>query len=156
MVKITTTTAVATRESVGRCAGRPTLRLTLQPYLPITGHMRRKPGTLLPVEVAILAAALESGPGEEFYGYAIARRIQAGEGSRLLTAHGTLYKALDRMLRAGLLSERWEDAEAAAREERPRRRLYRVTGVGEAALHEEARRQALQHAAGLSEGLQPS
>ncbi|MCC6958295.1 MAG: helix-turn-helix transcriptional regulator [Dehalococcoidia bacterium] len=118
--------------------------------------MRRKPGTLLPVEVAILAAALEAGPGEEFYGYAIARRIQAGEASRLLTAHGTLYKALDRMLKAGLLAARWEDAEAAAQEERPRRRLYRVTGVGEAALHEEARRQALQHAAGLSEGLQPS
>lgn len=118
--------------------------------------MRRKPGTLFPVEVAILAAALEAGPGEEFYGYAIARRIQAGEASRLLTAHGTLYKALDRMLKAGLLAARWEDAEAAAQEERPRRRLYHVTGAGETALHEAVRREASQQAHGLTEGLQPS
>jgi len=111
---------------------------------------------LLPVEVAILAAALEAGPGEEFYGYAIARRVQAGEGSRLLTAHGTLYKALDRMLKAGLLAARWEDAEAAAQEERPRRRLYHVTGAGETALHEAVRREASQQAHGLTEGLQPS
>lgn len=111
----------------------------------------------MPVEVAILAAALEAGPGEEFYGYAIARRVQAGEGSRLLTAHGTLYKALDRMLKAGLLAARWEDAEAAAQEERPRRRLYHVTGAGETALHEAVRREASQQAApGLTEGLQPS
>jgi DNA-binding PadR family transcriptional regulator len=56
--------------------------------------------------------------------------------ARGLTAHGTLYKALDRMERMGLLESRWEDPEVAAAQGRPRRRLYRVTGQGERALDE--------------------
>ena len=42
---------------------------------------------------------------------------------------------------AGLLESRWEDAAIAEAEGRPRRRLYRVTGLGEAALAD-ARRAA--------------
>ena len=53
---------------------------------------------------------------------------------RRLTAHGTLYKALGRLAEAGLLEARWEDAETAEAEGRPRRRLYRVTGAGASAL----------------------
>jgi len=49
-------------------------------------------------------------------------------GSRALTGHGTLYKALGRLEEFGLLSSRWEDA--AAPEGRPRRRLYELTGEG--------------------------
>jgi PadR family transcriptional regulator, regulatory protein PadR len=49
-------------------------------------------------------------------------------GSRSLTGHGTLYKALSRLEEFGLLSSRWEDA--AAVEGRPRRRLYELTGQG--------------------------
>ena len=49
-------------------------------------------------------------------------------GSRALTGHGTLYKALGRLEEFGLLSSRWEDAAAA--EGRPRRRLYELTGEG--------------------------
>ena len=49
-------------------------------------------------------------------------------GSRSLTAHGTLYKALGRLEEFGLLASRWEDAAAA--EGRPRRRLYELTGQG--------------------------
>ncbi len=49
-------------------------------------------------------------------------------GSRSLTAHGTLYKALGRLEEFGLLSSHWEDAETA--EGRPRRRLYELTGQG--------------------------
>ena len=48
--------------------------------------------------------------------------------SRSLTAHGTLYKALGRLEEFGMLTSRWEDAEAA--EGRPRRRLYELTGQG--------------------------
>jgi PadR family transcriptional regulator PadR len=54
--------------------------------------------------------------------------------ARRLTAYGTLYKALDRMERAGYLTSRWEDPHIGAREARPRRRFYRVTLVGEGAL----------------------
>lgn len=69
-----------------------------------------------------------------FHGFLIAKEIKEREDARLLTAHGTLYKALDRMQKAGLLESDWEDPVAAAREGRPRRRFYRVTAAGEAAL----------------------
>jgi DNA-binding PadR family transcriptional regulator len=34
-------------------------------------------------------------------------------------AHGTLYKALDRLEGLGLVEARWEDADIAAEEKRP-------------------------------------
>lgn len=117
--------------------------------------MRRKPGTLLPVEVAILVAALETGSDAEFYGYAIARQIQANASAKMLTSHGTLYKALDRMVKAGLLSTRWEDPGISAGEERPRRRMYQVTAAGETAARDAARA-ASPAVSSLKEGLQPS
>lgn len=94
--------------------------------------MRRKPGTLLPLELEILEEGLDlqrRGRGE-FHGFAIAKSIQETEGARRLTAHGTLYKALARMEKSGLLQSRWEDPLAAADEQRPRRRLYQVTTEG--------------------------
>ena len=100
-------------------------------------------------------AALEQGGEAEFYGYAIARQIQANASAKMLTSHGTLYKALDRMVKAGLLSTRWEDSEISAAEERPRRRLYQVTAAGEHAA-KEAERAALTAPVSLTEGLQPS
>ncbi|MGE3075823.1 MAG: PadR family transcriptional regulator [Dehalococcoidia bacterium] len=117
--------------------------------------MRRKPGTLLPVEVAILVAALGEGGDSEFYGYAIARQVQANASAKMLTSHGTLYKALDRMVKAGLLSARWEDPAISAAEERPRRRLYQLTAAGEHAA-KEAERSAISGSPSLKEGLQPS
>lgn len=93
--------------------------------------VRRRPGRLLPLEHAILAAAAELHRDDDplFHGYAMARSLQA-DGRRGLTSHGTLYKALSRLDRAGLLSARWEDPEIAASEDRPRRRLYQITGLG--------------------------
>jgi len=98
--------------------------------------VRRKPGSLLPIEVSILETGVELSRGEEseFHGFLVAKVMRDREGARALTAHGTLYKALDRMERAGLLESRWEDPTIAAAEGRPRRRLYRVTGVGARAL----------------------
>ena len=49
------------------------------------------------------------------------------------SAHGTLYKALGRLEKAGLLESDWEDAGAAEADGRPRRRLYTVTGAGQLA-----------------------
>ncbi|MGH8958998.1 MAG: PadR family transcriptional regulator [Acidimicrobiia bacterium] len=98
--------------------------------------MRRKPGALLPIEEAILAAGLDlrTRKNSEFHGFVIAKRIQEVGEAQQLTAHGTLYKALGRMAAAGLLESRWEEPDLALAEGRPRRRLYRVTGVGERAL----------------------
>ena len=95
--------------------------------------MRRKPGTLIPIERSLLAAALElAAVGQaEFHGYAIAKLMRDREGARRLTAHGTLYRALERLEDGGLVEGRWEDPLIAADEGRPRRRLYRVTALGE-------------------------
>jgi DNA-binding PadR family transcriptional regulator len=91
---------------------------------------RRKPGTLVPLETEILEAALtllRSGQAT-FHGFGLAHAMREQRGSRSLTAHGTLYKALGRLEEFGLLTSRWEDA--AAVEGRPRRRLYELTGEG--------------------------
>jgi PadR family transcriptional regulator, regulatory protein PadR len=91
---------------------------------------RRKPGTLLPLETEILGAALSMFRlGEAtFHGFGLAQTMREQSGSRALTGHGTLYKALSRLEAFGLLTSRWEDATAA--EGRPRRRLYELTGQG--------------------------
>ena len=96
--------------------------------------MRRRAGALLPLEAEILDAGLRlrRGGNDAFHGFALAK-VLAGEGSTL-TAHGTLYKALGRLEKAGLLESEWEDAAAAESEGRPRRRLYTVTGAGQLAL----------------------
>ena len=97
--------------------------------------MKRKPNTLLPIEVAILGASIQfvrSG-GREFHGYAMAKQLREDEAARLLTAHGTLYRALDRLEKLGLLASRWEDPTIAAGEQRPLRRLYQITATGERA-----------------------
>ncbi len=87
---------------------------------------------MLPLEESILEAGLELRRGgiDEFHGFAVAKQIRDAGPARQLTAHGTLYKALERMERAELLASRWEDPAAAAEERRPRRRLYQVTGLG--------------------------
>jgi DNA-binding PadR family transcriptional regulator len=105
--------------------------------------MRRKAGTLVPLEIAICAAAarLKRRGESEFYGYEMAKRIAEDAEARLLTAYGTLYRALTRLESMGFLESRWEDPHIAARENRPGRRLYRLTGAGEEAL--EATRQGI-------------
>jgi PadR family transcriptional regulator len=97
--------------------------------------MRRKPGTLIPIEVSILGAGLElSHQGQaEFHGYAIAKEIREREAARRLAAQGTLYRALDRLEGLGLLESRLEEPDVAAAGNRPRRRLYKVTALGERA-----------------------
>lgn len=100
--------------------------------------VRRKAGVLLPLELSILETGLDLRRlgVPEYHGFLIAKEIQAREGARLLTAHGTLYKALERMEKAGLLTSHWEDPLVAADQRRPRRRLYQVTPAGEKALAE--------------------
>ncbi len=91
---------------------------------------RRKPGTLLPLETEILELALSllRAGHATFHGFGLAQTMREHSGSRSLTAHGTLYKALSRLEDFGLLTSRWEDAAAA--DGRPRRRLYEITSQG--------------------------
>lgn len=89
---------------------------------------------LLPLEESVLElglARLKDGQ-PEFYGFSVARDLERVGGQRL-TAHGTLYKVLDRLERSGLLLSRWEDPEEIETG-RPRRRLYRVSDDAAGAL----------------------
>ena len=47
---------------------------------------------------------------------------------------GTVYPALRRLAKAGLLSARWEPEEKAHAEARPKRRIYELTAAGREAL----------------------
>ena len=100
--------------------------------------MRRKPGTLVPLELAICesAAQLRRRGVTEFHGYELAKQVAHDADRRLLTAYGTLYRALGRLEQMGLLRSRREDPEIAARENRPGRRLYTLTADGETAARE--------------------
>ena len=102
-----------------------------------TIYMRRKAGSLIPIETLILeaGAAIKTRSDLGFHGFMIAKEIKEREGTRGLTAHGTLYKALRRMEKAGFLESVWEDPLIAAEEGRPRRRSYNLTFAGELALN---------------------
>jgi DNA-binding PadR family transcriptional regulator len=97
--------------------------------------MRRKPGTLVPLEenICLSAAQLRRNGIKEFHGYEMARHLSSATERKLLTAYGTLYRALGRLEEMGLLKSRWEDPEIPARENRPGRRLYTLTAAGEKA-----------------------
>jgi PadR family transcriptional regulator PadR len=106
-------------------------------YLLILRIVRRKHGSLVPLEISILSAVagLQEAGLHEFHGYQIAKHLADVADSRLLTAYGTLYRALGRLEKMGLLQSHWEDPQRAADENRPGRRLYALTGEGLAAAH---------------------
>jgi DNA-binding PadR family transcriptional regulator len=110
--------------------------------------VRRKPGALLPIEQAICAtaAAMRRRGAGEFHGYELAKQLADDAERRLLTAYGTLYRALGRLEEMGLVESRREDPEIAARENRPGRRLYTLTGAGERAAREADAAAALRRA----------
>jgi len=57
---------------------------------------------------------------------------------------GTVYPILRRLERRGVLAGKWEDEESARSEQRPQRRYYQLTPVGEGSMAEiEARFPAL-------------
>ena len=49
---------------------------------------------------------------------------------------GTVYPVLRRLEQAGLLLSKWEDEDAARKEQRPARKYYKLTSAGRAALSE--------------------
>jgi PadR family transcriptional regulator PadR len=109
--------------------------------------MRRKAGQLVPLEVAICLSALDlkRDGTDEFHGYQIAKHLADITDHRLLTAYGTLYRALGRLEGMGLLRSRREDPAIPARENRPGRRFYTLTAPGEATARE-LRKAALENA----------
>jgi hypothetical protein len=103
-----------------------------------TPAVRRRPGNLVPLELAICLCArrLQLDGIHAFHGYEIAKHLSDITNHKLLTAYGTLYRALERLEAMGLVESRWEDPETSARDNRPRRRLYTLTPMGESTVRD--------------------
>jgi len=88
--------------------------------------MRRKSGAFVPLELAIIHAAkhLREEGIEEFYGFQITKRLEEEDNDHHVVGYGTLYRALARLQKRGILQSRWEQLPPG--ENRPRRRYYRL------------------------------
>jgi PadR family transcriptional regulator, regulatory protein PadR len=76
----------------------------------------------------LLLASLEAGPR---HGYAILEALRAGSGGQVDLPTGTIYPALHRLERAGLVKGSWSQTGGR------RRRVYRLTAAGRRSLAEE-------------------
>jgi PadR family transcriptional regulator len=76
----------------------------------------------------MLLAVLEDGPR---HGYAIMETLRTGSGGRFDLPTGTIYPALHRLERAGLMQTSWDDASGR------KRRMYELTPAGRRALDTE-------------------
>jgi PadR family transcriptional regulator, regulatory protein PadR len=76
----------------------------------------------------ILLAVLEAGPR---HGYAIMEALRTGSGGQLDLPNGTVYPALHRLERAGLIRASWSMAGGR------RRRVYELTSAGRRTLDTE-------------------
>lgn len=77
---------------------------------------------------ALLLAVLEPGPQ---HGYAVIEALRTASGGTLDLPTGTVYPALHRLERAGLIASSWQTVGGR------RRRDYRLTPSGRAALTEQ-------------------
>lgn len=76
----------------------------------------------------LLLSALDLGPG---HGYALIERLRDRSAGTFDFPEGTIYPALHRLERAGLLTSRWSTGRAR------RRRVYSLRRKGRAALKEQ-------------------
>jgi PadR family transcriptional regulator PadR len=76
----------------------------------------------------MLLAVLEPGP---LHGYAVIDALRAGSGGRFDLPAGTIYPALHRLERAGLVKSTWSVVSGR------RRRSYQLTATGKHALADE-------------------
>jgi DNA-binding PadR family transcriptional regulator len=95
--------------------------------------------SLTPAVFALLLALTEG----DRHGYALASDAERLSDGAIILGPGTLYRSLQRMRVDGLIEETSLDHAAARADRRAeRRRRYRITPVGRAAVRAEARRLA--------------
>jgi DNA-binding PadR family transcriptional regulator len=82
-----------------------------------------------------ILVSLADGPR---HGYAVAREVEELTDGRIVMGPGTLYGSLQRMVAAGLIEEADNPGEVGLHSER--RRYYRTTPLGAAALRSESDR----------------
>jgi DNA-binding PadR family transcriptional regulator len=97
---------------------------------------RRKLDPLPPAAFHILLSLA----GGDKHGYGIMREVADDTGNTVRLGPGTLYGSIQTLLDAGYVEEVGERADAAAGDER--RRYYRLSRAGRAALTTEAERMA--------------
>ena len=103
------------------------------------------PSDLLPLPVAQLHILLALAAGEK-HGYAIMSEVEVLTEGSVKMGPGTLYGAIKRMLKTGLVEETYERPDPELDDER--RRYYRLTGFGARVLDSEiARMEHLTRAA---------
>jgi DNA-binding PadR family transcriptional regulator len=78
------------------------------------------------IDTIVLAALAD----EPAHGYALVTRVRSRSGEALDVGEGTIYPALHRLERDGLIESAWEQATGR------RRRVYAITGAGSAQLGE--------------------
>ena len=81
--------------------------------------------------IPLVLSILDEG---ESYGYAILKRIDELSGGELEWTDGMLYPLLHRLDRLGYVEARWDEPDGGRR-----RRYYRITDAGRAALTEQRR-----------------
>lgn len=94
---------------------------------------------LLPLSPTVfhMLVAMVDGPA---HGYAIAQAVEELTGGTVVLGPGTLYGSLQRMVSRGLIEETENPGEEGLHAER--RRYYRMTPLGTAALRAESERLA--------------
>ena len=78
----------------------------------------------------LLLAVMEDGPR---HGYAVIEELRLRTNEALDLPEGTIYPALHRLERAGLLESHWDEVGGR------RRRTYALTSTGKGAVHEKRR-----------------
>jgi DNA-binding PadR family transcriptional regulator len=96
--------------------------------------MTREPGKFPPLSAASLHILLALA-GEELHGYGIMLEAARQSGGQYKLGPGTLYDNLKKLLAAGIVEESGRPAD-----EDPRRRYYRLTGLGRRVLRSEVSR----------------
>lgn len=95
------------------------------------------PDEMLPLPVAQLHILLALADGEK-HGYAVMREVESMTGGEVTMGPGTLYGAVKKMVKAGLIEETDERPDPEMDDER--RRYYRTTGLGVRVLDAETAR----------------
>jgi DNA-binding PadR family transcriptional regulator len=97
--------------------------------------MRREPSRFVPLSAAALHILLALA-GEELHGYGIMLEAARQSGGKYKLGPGTLYDNLKKLMAAGIV----EESRRQPAGEDPRRRYYRLTGLGKRVLAEEISR----------------
>lgn len=98
------------------------------------------PQQFLPLTASVFHILLALADGEK-HGYAIMREVERSTERRVSMGPGTLYGAIKRLLKAGLIAETAERPDPALDD--ARRRYYRLTALGREVLGAETERLAL-------------